>query len=103
MLPKVEKPQVYMLEACLNYGQCIRMQFTEKSAANEAREKISEAMKTGRYQTDAIVNVISDTCTYDIRASEVLSVSVVDTMGWNDLSLGIQAHADGIGLRTEPR
>jgi hypothetical protein len=88
----------FTLECCLQYGPIVRMFFNSKEDAVAAQGKLSEAMSKGKYQSDDIVHIESPGSTYDIRAAEIMSVSVNDGAGWLLREKEHRAHRESLGL-----
>ena len=88
----------YTLECGLTYGGFVRMNFASKEQAEAAQAQIADGMSKGKYQSDDIVHIISDGSSYDIRTSDVMSVSVNDGAAWMSAEKRCRDHRESLGL-----
>lgn len=76
---------MFFVEVVFETGGTVRMVFASKRRADNARKKIAAGMAKGKFRnSDDAVTVKSDASTYDIRTSNVQSVSVNDRLAWAD-------------------
>ncbi len=73
----------YILDVTLEQAYVVKMLFSSKRKAENARRKLAAEMAKGRYKNvDDLVEIKSDASTYSISPSRVISVSVNDNDVW---------------------
>jgi hypothetical protein len=74
----------YTVQCMFETGGMVQMMFKDEISAHAARNKIADGMSGDKYQTrGVVVEISSESSTYNIRPSNVQSVSVIDTEKWN--------------------